>query len=169
MWWLLFFIGPVFAQAPKAAPVVNLTLKGPNNETVGTAQLTGLEKGVKITLDIEKLPAGPHAIHFHENGKCDGPKFTSAGGHYNPQTMKHGFDHAEGFHAGDMPNIMVQKNGKARLELVNTSVTLDDGPRSLRKPGGTTLIIHGGVDDYKSQPAGNAGDRIACAVIPPNA
>lgn len=153
----------VYAATPQGP--VQVVLKDAKNETVGTATLTPLVKGVKIALDVSKLPAGDHAIHVHEKGDCAGPKFDSAGGHFAPTNKGHGFDSAEGPHAGDMANFHVGADGKAKVEIVNTAVTLAEGANSLLKAGGTALVVHEKADDYKSQPAGNAGGRIACGVI----
>ncbi len=156
----LILVSQVYAATPKT-----VTLKSGTNETVGTVTLTPMAKGVKLSVDIAKLPPGEHAIHFHDTGTCTGPKFDSAGGHFAPGTKGHGFDAAEGFHAGDMANILVGADGKAKIEIVNSNVTLESGATSLMKTGGTALVIHEKADDYKSQPSGNAGSRLACGEI----
>lgn len=143
----------------------NLVFKNAKGEEVGTATLTELAKGVKIQLDLKGLSAGEHAFHVHENGKCEAPKFESAGGHYAPAKKSHGFDDAKGPHAGDMPNLIVGADGTLKQEVVNTTVTMKPGKTSLFKKGGTSLIVHEKADDYKSQPAGDAGGRAACAEI----
>jgi Cu-Zn family superoxide dismutase len=96
---------------------------------------------------------------------CEGPKFTSAGGHFNPDMKKHGLENPEGPHAGDMKNFTVKADGTAKTEVDDDRVTLSEGPHSLFTGGGTALVIHAKADDMKSDPAGNAGDRIACGVI----
>ena len=97
--------------------------------------------------------------------KCEGPGFTSAGPHFNPDQKHHGLQNPEGPHAGDMPNFTVEANGMATATLVDPRVNLGDGDHSLFTNGGTALVIHAKADDMKSDPAGNAGDRIACGVI----
>lgn len=148
-----------------ANAATNVVLKNAKNETVGTAQLTSLTNGVKIDLDLKGLAPGEHALHFHETGACAAPKFDSAGGHFAPAKNPHGFDSAQGPHAGDMPNLIVGADGKLRQQIINTQVTLGKGANSLVKAGGTALVIHEKADDYKSQPAGNAGGRLACGEI----
>lgn len=142
------------------APIVNT--KG---TIIGEATLTQLAHGVKVEVLARSLPQGELAVHFHETGTCEAPDFKSAGEHFDPKEQKHGFDVKGGPHAGDLPNLLVGKDGVARMEVINSRVTLAPAPETLLKPGGTALIIHSRADDYKSQPTGKAGDRIACAEI----
>jgi Cu-Zn family superoxide dismutase len=117
-----------------------------------------------LRVSLKGLPAGERAFHIHAVGKCEAP-FETAGGHFNPGNHKHGKLAGEG-HAGDMPNLTIPQNGQLQVEIVNTAVTLDKGkPNSVFQPAGTAIVIHAGTDDYASDPAGNAGDRIACGVI----
>lgn len=136
-----------------------------DQKAIGTATLTELSHGVKIEVDARGVPPGKHAFHVHQNGKCAGPDFNSAGDHFASDGKKHGFDAREGHHDGDMPNLMADPDGVIKAELVNTEVTLNPGTRSLLRNGGTALVLHEKADDYKSQPAGNAGTRIACAEV----
>jgi Cu-Zn family superoxide dismutase len=120
---------------------------------------------VKIDLNVSQLPAGTHGIHIHTVGKCEAPGFTTAGGHFNPDAKKHGKDNPDGPHAGDLANIEVGADGTAKTSIVDAHVTLADGPNSLFHEGGTALVIHEKVDDYKTDPSGNSGARIACGVV----
>ncbi|AAC07105.1 superoxide dismutase family protein [Aquifex aeolicus] len=136
-------------------------------EKIGKAELIQTNSGVLIKLEASNLPPNAElAFHIHELGKCDPPDFKSAKGHFNPFKKKHGLLNPEGPHAGDMPNIHTDDKGNVRVQVLNPFVTLKKGKKnSLFKEGGTALVIHGGPDDYKSDPAGNAGKRIACGVV----
>ena len=134
-------------------------------QKIGIAKITPDHKGVKIEVTVSDLPPGMHGIHIHAVGKCEGPDFKTAGGHLNPDTKKHGNENPEGPHAGDLLNIEVKADGTARATLKDPMVTLADGPNSLFHDGGTAIVIHEKVDDYKTDPAGNSGARIACGVI----
>jgi Cu-Zn family superoxide dismutase len=152
-------VPPAFAQSAKAE------LKDGAGKTVGTAELTQTPGGVLIRLSLKGVPAGERAFHIHAVGKCE-PPFTSAGGHFNPGGRKHGLLASDGPHAGDMPNLHVPPSGELTVEVLNPHVTLARGPaHSLFQADGTALVIHAGKDDYRSDPTGEAGGRIACGVI----
>ncbi|TVY10068.1 superoxide dismutase family protein [Paenibacillus cremeus] len=148
------------------AAVVNVDLLGAKGTSIGKATLTQVNGGVQFDVDAMNLPEGTHGIHVHENGKCVGPNFDSAGAHFNPAHKKHGVENPEGPHAGDLPNLVAGADGKAKFSFVSKMVTLEKNqPNSLLKEGGTSLVIHEKADDYKTDPSGNSGSRIACGVI----
>jgi Cu-Zn family superoxide dismutase len=154
----LSLASPAAAQSAKAA------LKDQKGVDVGTVDLTQTPAGVLLKLSLKGVPPGERAFHIHAVGKCEAP-FASAGGHFNPGGQKHGLMVGQG-HAGDMPNLHVPAGGVLEVEILNAAVTLEKGkPNSLFGKEGTSIVIHAGKDDYKSDPAGNAGDRIACGVI----
>lgn len=138
-----------------------------NNEAkaVGEAKLLQTPHGVFIRLQLSNGTPGTHAFHIHEIGKCDPPDFTSAGGHFNPSGKKHGILNPEGKHGGDLPNIHVPESGTLTVETVATQVSLKEGDNKLFDENGSALVIHAGPDDYHTDPAGDAGKRIACGVI----
>ncbi len=141
-------------------------MHGAKGNDMGKVELTQTPEGVLLQADLTGIPAGMHAIHIHETGKCDGPDFKSAGGHFNPEKASHGYLQGKDSHAGDMPNFQADSSGKVHIEIMNSDVTLESGkPNSLTSATGTAVVVHSGADDYKSQPSGAAGDRIACGVI----
>jgi Cu-Zn family superoxide dismutase len=150
---------PAFADETAKA-----TFSGEDGNPIGEATLQATPAGILIAIDVRDMPPGKWvAFHVHETGTCDAmAHFDSAGGHFNPTGAEHGFLAAAGPHAGDMPNQLVGPDGTIHAQVLNAMVSLDGGANAIR---GRALMIHAGEDDYKSQPAGNAGQRLACAVI----
>lgn len=134
-------------------------------QKIGAAMIHPSDSGVRIDVEVSQLSPGTHGIHIHTVGKCEGPAFASAGGHFNPTTKKHGKDNPEGSHAGDLLSIEVGADGTGKASLLAPNATLGGGANSLFHEGGTALVIHEKADDYKTDPAGNSGARIACGVI----
>lgn len=163
LWQAMCVGGALLALAgwtdPAAAAAAEM--KDAEGRTVGTVELSQLPSGVLLHAKFEGLMPGTHAFHVHAVGKCE-PPFTSAGGHYNPDGAKHGLLAEDGPHAGDMPNIHVPESGTLEIEVFNSRLALDD---ALFDGDGAAIVIHEGPDDYKTDPAGAAGPRIACGVI----
>jgi Cu-Zn family superoxide dismutase len=149
-----------------AADKASVVLQDASGKEVGTATLVTTPSGTLITLDLTAAPPGTHGFHIHSAGKCEPPEFESAGGHFNPDKTKHGLLNADGPHAGDMPNVHVPDGGKLTVEVLNSLVSLS-GESALLDEDGSALVLHAGADDYRTDPAGHAGGRIACGVIAP--
>ena len=148
--------------APATARADFINAKG---EKVGTATLTQVGGGVRVEVSVAKLSPGTHALHIHTTGRCDAPDFMSAGTHFNPSGKQHGKDNHMGSHAGDLPNFDVDAQGRGRGTITAMGVTLAEGSTSLFHPGGTALMVHAAADDYKTDPTGNTGARLACGII----
>ncbi|MFQ3544742.1 superoxide dismutase family protein [Halobacillus rhizosphaerae] len=151
-------------SADKRSPL-NTSFYNGQGDKIGTATLKEMSDGVQVKVKVEGLEPGPHAIHVHEFPKCKAPDFKSAGNHFNPMSKLHGLMNAEGAHAGDLPNIEADSAGMVNAELMLPDATLKDGQKSLLRKEGTSLVIHSGVDDGMTQPAGDSGERFACAKI----
>ena len=140
-------------------------LRNAGSEVVATATFTQVGRAMRVLVDAQGLPAGVKGVHIHAVGKCDPPDFTSAGSHFNPQGKQHGALNPQGPHAGDLPNLTVGADGKGRLESTTELVTLLGGPHSAFDADGSALVIHAAPDDFRTDPTGNSGARIACGVI----
>jgi superoxide dismutase, Cu-Zn family len=155
----------IWACGETVAPTAKATLVNTQGQKVGEATLTESPQGVKIDLRVENLPPGIHAFHIHDKADCTHHDFMSAGGHFNPFGKQHGLKNPQGPHAGDLPNLTVGPDGRATVSVVANLVTLKEGKNSLFQPGGTSLMIHEKAVDDLTDPAGNAGSRIACGPI----
>lgn len=145
---------------------IKVNIMNAQGEETAHALLKEEKTGVSIKIEAWDLPKGTHGFHIHEKGICEKPDFKSAGGHFNPFDSKHGFDNPKGPHAGDLPNLEVGSDGKVSESFLNEMVTLQEGElNSLIREGGTSIVIHAKADDNITQPAGDAGERIACGVI----
>lgn len=167
-----FLVGAAHAQESHsshdtagASQASTIQMKGPDGSSKGTVTMTSTPNGVIFTGDLTGLPDGEFGFHLHETGRCEG-NFDSAGGHHNPTNKEHGFEAANGPHAGDMANIFVV-DGKARFSQFNPMVMPTGGDAPLNDADGTALMVHMGHDDYETQPTGDAGGRAACGVVFP--
>jgi Cu-Zn family superoxide dismutase len=157
-------VGLAIASPALAVDKASAVLKDKDGKEVGKVELTDTPSGVLMRLTLDGVPPGDHAFHVHAVGKCEPPDFKSAGPHFNPDETKHGLMNPEGPHSGDMPNLHVPDSGKLTVEVLNEMVTLD-AEQALLDGDGSAIVVHASADDYTTDPAGNAGDRIACGVV----
>ena len=150
-----------------AAPKVVVHLKTSAGADAGTATFSQSGKNVSIKLALKNLPIGDHAVHIHEKAVCDAPDFKGAGGHFNPEHKQHGTMNPMGHHDGDLgKNITVGEDHAADVTLKVGYLSLDPAAAdSIFANGGTSIVVHEKTDDMKTDPTGNAGNRIACGVI----
>lgn len=154
-----------FDESPTAI-IANASLLDKDGKVLGLVSFRETRLGVRVDVKVTGLPPGKHGIHIHEAGKCDGPDFASAGGHYNINEKQHGIPGATGSHAGDMPVLEVGADGRGTLLFYSPFVSLNRAaPNGLTFGGGTSVVVHAQEDDYATQPAGNSGARIACGVV----
>ncbi|PYN09771.1 MAG: superoxide dismutase [Candidatus Rokuibacteriota bacterium] len=145
------------------AAVAELT--NTSGQSVGTARFTQAGNVVRILVEAKGLPPGPHGAHIHAVGKCDPPDFNSAGPHFNPTNKQHGALNPQGSHAGDLPNLTVGPDGTGRMETTTEQLSLGSGPSSVWDADGSALVVHANADDFKTDPTGNSGARVACGVL----
>lgn len=146
------------------AKLASATLRAANGLPVGTALLTASGDKVELTVAVATLPTGHHGIHLHMIGRCDTPDFSSAGGHLNPGARQHGSQNPTGSHLGDLPNITIDSQGKGALT-IELGATREAALSALFDSDGSAIVIHAAADDYKTDPTGNSGARIACGVL----
>ena len=155
------------AVAEPAAAAQTIALNGTDGRPVGTVTLSEDANGVTIKVDASAIPAGTHGVHLHEKGLCEGPKFESAGAHWNPMSKQHGRDNPMGAHLGDLANFEIPETGTATTSFLVAGVAINGAANALADADGTSLVVHAKADDYKTDPSGNSGDRVACAVLAP--
>jgi Cu-Zn family superoxide dismutase len=162
-------IAGVFTAVALSAASKTVELKNAQGQSIGTATISENKggKGVTIRLNVKNLSPGEHAFHIHQTAKCEAPAFTTAGGHFNPESSHHGINNpaTPHPHAGDMLNFTVKANGTAKVTFTDLAVNMGTDNHSIFSNGGTALVIHAKADDLMSDPSGNAGDRIACGEI----
>ena len=137
-------------------------LKDPSGKEMGEVTLQQTPGGILVRGNLNGVPAGEHAIHIHETGKCEGPEFKTAGGHFNPNKKQHGLMAPRGKHEGDLPNLTAGQDGKVQFEhFADQGLTV----KCLMDTDGSAVVVHAKADDYKTDPAGDAGGRIACGTV----
>jgi len=161
----LVLSGCAAMQQPAMQNAATADLKNAGGQSIGVATLTEVPGGVRIVVQVKDLPPGQKGVHIHEVGKCEGPQFTSAGGHFNPDKKQHGTLNPQGPHAGDLPNLAIDGYGVGRLETTTNRVTLSSGLTSLFDADGSSIVIHAAADDFRTDPTGNSGGRTVCVVI----
>jgi Cu-Zn family superoxide dismutase len=148
-------------QDSKPAETAKATLQDAKGQQVGEVTFEETPHGVLIRGSLSNLPAGTHAIHIHEAGKCEAPEFKTAGGHFNPNKKAHGMMAAGGKHEGDLPNLYAGQDGKVQFEHFGHGLSV----KSMMDTDGSAVVVHAKADDHKTDPAGDAGGRIACGVV----
>ena len=142
-------------------------LLGPSGELRGTVALSSAGAGTHVIAHVEGLPPGTYAIHLHAVGKCDAPGFTTAGPHFNPDGHQHGALNPAGPHLGDLPNVIVDRSGTGSIDATIAGLQLTGGATPLLGASGAAVVLHAGADDYRTDPSGNSGARIACGALAP--
>ncbi len=160
LWSLAIGLILTVGVAAQSAAQAKADIKDAKGQSIGSATLAETPHGVLLTVNLTAAPVGRHAFHLHAVGKCEAP-FTTAGGHLNPANKKHGIKSAEGAHGGDLPNVTVPAGGALSFEVLAHGVTM----AQVLDADGAAVVMHQGVDDYATDPAGAAGDRIACGVV----
>jgi Cu-Zn family superoxide dismutase len=156
---------PASSQTPSRPPQAKAEMQNSQGRKVGVVTFEQTPHGVLVIADLRDLPPGSHALHVHEVGKCE-PPFKTAGDHFNPMGKEHGMKNVRGMHAGDLPNLEVADDGAAHFQAFASGLSLEPGRAGyLFDKDGSAVVVHASADDYVTNPAGNAGDRIACGVV----
>jgi superoxide dismutase, Cu-Zn family len=152
--------------APTSGPTVVAPLYNAQQVELGSAGITPGKDGVQLDITVSDLAIGSYGLHLHMVGKCEGPEFKTAGMHWNPDSKMHGRDNPMGAHLGDLPNLVVTKQGEAKLSVALPGVMIND-ENGLLDADGTSIILHAAPDDYRTDPSGNSGARMICGVFRP--
>lgn len=160
---ILALVTGMTACAPverEPATVARADLKAADGSPRGIATVSRAGGVLRLTVAVTGMAPGTKGIHVHTVGRCDGPDFQTAGGHWNPTGRQHGRDNPMGAHSGDLPNLVVAADGRGTL-----TADLPGSAAELMDADGATIVIHAAPDDYRTDPSGNSGARIACGVL----
>ncbi|MCJ7420615.1 superoxide dismutase family protein [Sphingomicrobium astaxanthinifaciens] len=157
--------GETAVEPSAVAQPFSADLLAPAATSVGTVSVREDANGITVTVEAAGLEPGMHAVHLHETGVCEGPEFASAGGHWNPSGAQHGRDNPMGSHLGDLANMEIDEGGTGRSDYLVREATISGEAPTLADQDGTALVVHAGADDYRTDPSGAAGARVACAVL----
>jgi superoxide dismutase, Cu-Zn family len=151
--------------APNAAQGVSAALRDAAGRTVAQATAEEVGDGIRVRVEAAGLAQGAYGAHVHMTGRCDAPGFTTAGGHWNPTGRQHGKDNPQGMHKGDLPNLLVGTDGRGSFEYTIPDASLSGGDNALLDADGAAVVVHQNADDFRTDPSGNSGNRIACGVL----
>lgn len=160
---IAMFVG--CASAQDSSPRAGAELRKADGQIVARAAVTPNSQGLHLQIEATGLPPGTYGAHIHTTGRCDAPDFASAGGHWNPMSRQHGSENPQGSHMGDLPNLVVAANGRGTLSADIPHGTLRGGDHGVLDADGAAVVIHAGPDDYRTDPSGNSGARVACGVL----
>jgi Cu-Zn family superoxide dismutase len=155
------------AEAPPAAasPAASAEVRDVSGRSWARAGAVQLGDSIRVSIEAAGMAPGTYAAHVHTTGRCDAPDFTSAGPHWNPTGQQHGKDNPQGMHKGDLPNLLIGSERRGTLEYTIPSASVSGGASPLLDADGASVVIHAKPDDYRTDPAGNAGARVACGVL----
>lgn len=162
---LFALAGCVTAEPPEQSAIASFPVMSSAGAALGIVEFVPAGNGYRLSGRLRGLPAaGVMGMHLHMQGACDAPSFTTAGGHLNPLMHQHGTLNPQGPHLGDLPNVASNESGEVAIgaALPGDRIALD---RALFDTDGTALVIHASADDYRTDPSGNSGGRIACGIL----
>lgn len=162
---LLLPAGAIAAQPAAPPGQAGTSVRNARGQVVGDARAWREGAIVRLRLTVRGLTPGTHGVHLHETGRCDAPAFTSAGAHWNPTGRQHGSQSPQGQHLGDLPNVTIGDGRRGQIEFRVPNASLEGGANPLLDADGAAAVIHAGPDDYRTDPSGNSGGRIACGVL----
>lgn len=153
------------ADAPPEPSVAQADIRDSSGRTVARASVSEVGDALRVRIEAAGLAPGIYGAHVHSAGRCDAPAFESAGPHWNPTGRQHGRDNPGGQHLGDLPNLMVGTDGRGSFEFTIAGAALSGGPRPVLDGDGASVVVHARADDYRTDPSGNSGARVACGVV----